>query len=451
MDWFYAVEIEAESLNHNRIASKLDSYICDRDESLLTQGNVEVKFRGAREFVDFSEERDHIGNVCKILRECNAWISATCGLHIHVLKGKQRSTGYIDEIQVSSKENCKIYKNIYWLVWTYFDLLFPFTVFGEDDGKLVTRSDEYREFTNPIYSDGASYKKYDAINNYRRKSLHFEYRFPDGNMSESHITAISEIFLEITKFAEKMMTNPTEKMLDEVGRKECLPFDEAKEKFLNLFGEYLSDETVKIVRKYVIPEIKNYEEYNIALSSNFFEEKERNLRAGVRLKNTLNECKTIDELIKYAIRIEEDKNLRSCCRCEEVHHMEYMYYTNYEIYCENCHSELFGYGAICDICGEYYDSSEIVYLEHYSMDICDECLEAYFDECAFCDEYYKKKDLISVINNGDEEEICSECYDRKGFGKCEECFDNFNRENLFEVNGRILCEDCRDEVESEVR
>ena len=63
---------------------------------------------------------------------------------------------------------------------------------------------------------------------------------------------------------------------------------------------------------------------------------------------------------------------------------------------------------ICEHCGKEVEESKIreAFIRNIPKNVCEDCIEKFFEQCADCGEYFLKEDLHK---NNDGELICDAC------------------------------------------
>jgi hypothetical protein len=104
--------------------------------------------------------------------------------------------------------------------------------------------------------------------------------------------------------------------------------------------------------------------------------------------------------------------------------------------CQDCLDSDFIY---CENCGEYSPASGSVY--HNDRMYCEDCAHSELSYCAECEEVMNEDDCYYIEH--DSITICSYCYDRHNYGRCEHCENDFHPTDLITTNdGLAYCHDC---------
>lgn len=109
-----------------------------------------------------------------------------------------------------------------------------------------------------------------------------------------------------------------------------------------------------------------------------------------------------------------------------------------EPYCNECVS-------YCECCDEYHRADDMIWISSESRDVCRGCVHDYYVVCEHCGEYVYEDDA-ECDENG--RTYCSQCASEY-IATCAECgcVINLEYDEVREVNGKLVCEDCADTVE----
>lgn len=103
--------------------------------------------------------------------------------------------------------------------------------------------------------------------------------------------------------------------------------------------------------------------------------------------------------------------------------------------CDECYSQNF---FRCDDCDEIFPNAMHNRIEDSGHDVCDSCARDY-TACGECGELHSDENLILIES---EESVCSNCYDRYDYFKCEDCDSDFPRHQRNDDSGDVICDDC---------
>lgn len=102
--------------------------------------------------------------------------------------------------------------------------------------------------------------------------------------------------------------------------------------------------------------------------------------------------------------------------------------------------------AWCEICEEYHDDNDMIYIESEDRWVCENCVSAYYTRCDECGEYHEN-DEMTYVSNGDA--VCNDCLDRL-YTYCDECreyhpYDEVGTYTSEEGYDYSICDDCMDD------
>ena len=128
----------------------------------------------------------------------------------------------------------------------------------------------------------------------------------------------------------------------------------------------------------------------------------------------------------------EEPACEHCCVCGDRVHEDYAHYTDYDVYCESCFDDRFGY---CDECQETTRHEDLTYIN--GRDYCDYCRDRLFSQCEACDEWVRIEDCQCI----DDSIYCDDCAcDR--YATCCGCAEYVARDDAQDVDGDLYCPDC---------
>lgn len=96
--------------------------------------------------------------------------------------------------------------------------------------------------------------------------------------------------------------------------------------------------------------------------------------------------------------------------------------------------------TFCSECGVGLQEGQWYYAPDSGFDYCRECYyELYFD-CRSC---YEGTPIEDVIETADGEKICPYCMEHY-YGTCDECGEVYDNEHLENIEGRLICPECKE-------
>ena len=97
---------------------------------------------------------------------------------------------------------------------------------------------------------------------------------------------------------------------------------------------------------------------------------------------------------------------------------------------------------ICEHCGKEVEESKIreAFIRNIPKNVCEDCIEEFFEQCADCGEYFLKEDLHK---NNDGELICDACIE-DNYAYCGECgcLERIDNMRWAEDDQNYICESC---------
>lgn len=103
------------------------------------------------------------------------------------------------------------------------------------------------------------------------------------------------------------------------------------------------------------------------------------------------------------------------------------------------------YTEECFYCGEEFPQDEMTMVFDYY--VCEHCLDEYMQQCDMCDEYWDstEADWHTVIVDGEEKTICPECFDNY-YSICSICGEFCENEIMDSVEDdgeiKLICQSC---------
>jgi hypothetical protein len=130
-----------------------------------------------------------------------------------------------------------------------------------------------------------------------------------------------------------------------------------------------------------------------------------------------------------------------CSNCGEVIDDENREYeANGDIYCEECYYEHF---SSCESCGDTIDMDNGDYVSTDNGMYCNNCGK-YCQSCnsGYCTSGRHATTFYDVTDSrGHEESICENCFNNDYFN-CEDCDENFESDQMYEIDDERVCPDC---------
>jgi hypothetical protein len=109
--------------------------------------------------------------------------------------------------------------------------------------------------------------------------------------------------------------------------------------------------------------------------------------------------------------------------------------------CHDCRNDNY---CICDKCKDYHHEDNITAVGTDSDDnICDDCLERYYERCSDCDEFVTK-----TYSTDEDTEVCEECLEDKYF-ECVTCGRTYKLENGMYSDEDNKCKECKEDEEQQ--
>lgn len=123
----------------------------------------------------------------------------------------------------------------------------------------------------------------------------------------------------------------------------------------------------------------------------------------------------------------------TCCNCGCCLDEDDAININGNYYCEDC----------CNYCN-YCDMDHIeneTYVNGYGW-ICQSCLDDHFTYCEICHTYVHNDDSTYIDET--DQYVCNSCRNERFF-ECDECHEWHSNEYINEINGRHICDNCKEE------
>ena len=125
-----------------------------------------------------------------------------------------------------------------------------------------------------------------------------------------------------------------------------------------------------------------------------------------------------------------------CADCGCVIDEEDAEFIDGDYYCHDCCNW-------CDCC-KSYTRGELTHVENYG-DVCEDCLEDFY-YCDDCGCYFTEDDVHYIKNEG--VYVCDECFE-SNFTTCDHCGEYLRNGDVYELDGKDLCEDCYEQLNNE--